>query len=215
MIDKEPINTFLPDSFYLEEDVLKVAKALLGKILVTDFNGQKTAGLIVETEAYRGSDDKASHAFPMKNTNRTKIMFSEGGHSYVYLCYGLHHLFNVVTGPLGTPNAVLIRAIEPLCGIDEMLKRRKLLKVSSKICSGPACLTQALGIDKQWNGFKLTSGHSVWIEDGPRTIPNLEIGKTTRVGVAYAGEDAKLPWRFFLIQNAWVSSYPKTEFISL
>ena len=199
----------LTREFYQNENVLEVAGSLIGKILVTEFEGVTTSGIIVETEAYRGEDDRACHAFPLKKTDRTKTMFLEGGHAYIYLCYGLHHLFNVVTSAEGVPNAILIRALEPISGVDEMLKRRKLSNFSTRISSGPACLSQALGITKAWNAHALSQGKNIWIEEAP--IPKeYEIAATTRVGVDYAGEDALLPWRFYISGNKWVSAYPKS-----
>jgi len=195
--------------FYQNENVLEVAKDLIGKILVTEFEGIKTSGIIVETEAYRGEDDRASHAFPMKKTDRTKTMFLEGGHAYIYLCYGLHHLFNVVTSAEGKPNAVLIRAIQPVLGIEEMLIRRNLARFSTKISAGPACLSQALGITKAWNSHPLSLGKYIWIEEPVQPV-DYQIATTTRVGVDYAGEDALLPWRFYIKGNKWVSAYPKS-----
>jgi len=212
MSDKSRI---LPQSFFMNEDILEVARALLGKILVTEFNGITTSGIIVETEAYRGLDDRASHAYPMKKTERTKTMFLDGGHCYIYLCYGLHHLFNVVAGKEGTPNAVLIRAIEPVLGFEEMMLRRNHTKFSPRLSSGPACVSQALGIDKNWNGHNLTLGESIWVENSCSENNLIKIGASTRIGVDYAGEDAKLPWRFFERENPWVSAYPKAEFITL
>jgi len=195
--------------FYQNENVLEVARSLIGKILVTEFEGVITSGIIVETEAYRGEDDRACHAFPLKKTDRTKTMFLEGGHAYIYLCYGLHHLFNVVTSGEGVPNAILIRALEPVLGVNEMLRRRKLSKFSTRISSGPSCLSQALGITKAWNSHVLSVGKNIWIEEPP--IPmEYEIAATTRVGVDYAGEDALLPWRFYIKGNKWVSAYPKS-----
>ena len=135
-------------SFYLNDDVNKVAKMLLGKRLVTNF-GSITSGIIVETEAYKGQNDKASHAYNMKRTRRTSPMFFDGGISYIYLCYGIHNLFNVVTNKQNFPDAVLVRAIEPQEGIEVMLKRRKLSKLGYNLTSGPGILSKALGITTQ------------------------------------------------------------------
>jgi DNA-3-methyladenine glycosylase len=179
----------IPKKFYLNEDVVEVARDLLGKTLITCIDGITTSGRIVETEAYSGSDDKASHAYPMKLTNRTKTMFLEGGHTYVYLCYGLHNLFNVVTGPEGVPDAVLIRAIEPIDGINQMMLRRKMVDFSTRLSSGPACCSQALGIRKSHNAFSLTEEKEIWIMEEAKPNP-FEILETTRIGVEYAKEDA-------------------------
>jgi DNA-3-methyladenine glycosylase len=198
----------IPKKFYLNEDVVEVARNLLGKTLITCLDGIVTSGRIVETEAYSGSDDKASQAYPMKLTKRTKTMFLEGGHTYVYLCYGLHNLFNVVTGPEGIPDAVLIRSIEPILGINQMMARRKLVKYSTKVSSGPACCSQALGITRSHNEFSLTEEKEIWMMEEANPNP-FEILETTRIGVEYAKEDAKRPWRFLIKKNQWVSSYPK------
>jgi DNA-3-methyladenine glycosylase len=198
----------LNKDFFLQEDVVQAAKSLLGKKIFTRFEGEITGGIIVETEAYRGVDDRASHAFPMKRTLRTETMFMEGGQAYVYLCYGLHHLFNVVTGREGNPDAVLIRAIEPIYGLAEMQKRRGPKIKGIKISSGPACLTMALAIDSSINKTNLCNSDCIWLEEGLQ-VTESEIAETTRVGVGYAGEDANRLWRFYLKNNLWVSSKPK------
>ena len=156
----------LPKSFYARTDVVQVSKDLLGKSLVTNFNGQRTVGKIVETEAYRAPDDKACHAYNNRRTKRTEIMFKEGGCAYVYLCYGIHHLFNVVTGPKDMAHAVLIRGIEPIDGLETMLKRRNQTKLKSNLTAGPGILSKALGISTQHTGLSLLSAKSnIWIED--------------------------------------------------
>jgi len=191
-------------SYYLNEDVLFLAKDLLGKVLYTQVNGKVTAGKITETEAYFGIHDKASHAYGGRRTERTETMYSEGGIAYVYLCYGIHNLFNVVTAGRNQPHAVLIRAIEPLIGMELMEERRHMPVTSPAIASGPGSAAKALGIDRTLNGKDLT-GDEIWIEDhGIRYAPE-EIAATPRVGVAYAKEDAFLPWRFFVIGNRYVS----------
>lgn len=192
----------LSKDYYLQNDVLDISRDLLGKVLVTNFNGLHTSGIIVETEVYRAPDDKASHAYNNRRTKRTETMFAAGGISYVYLCYGLHHLFNVVTGAEGIPHAVLIRAIEPLEGIDHMLQRRKMINLNSKLSAGPAILTQALGITTLNNATDLT-GSQIWIED--RGLPVPKVIATSRIGVAYAQEHAQLPWRFLIKDHKWVS----------
>ena len=118
----------LPFEFYQRSNPVLIAKELLGKSLVTQINGIQTSGIIVETEAYKAPQDKASHAYGMRRTARTKTMFEPGGRAYVYLCYGIHHLFNVVSGPLNMPHAILIRAVEPQSGTEKMLLRRKMKK---------------------------------------------------------------------------------------
>ena len=147
----------LPESFYNRKDVVKIARELLGKILVTEF-GVRTSGIIVETEAYAGITDKASHAYGGRRTGRTEVMYSPGGTAYVYLCYGIHHLFNVVTNIEGIPHAVLIRAIEPVEGIETMLERRGKTKLSPSLTAGPGALSQALGISTALTGTSLQDG---------------------------------------------------------
>ncbi|WAC39972.1 DNA-3-methyladenine glycosylase [Pedobacter sp. SL55] len=193
----------LPLSFYQQEDVVSVAKQLLGKSLFTNINGQLKGGIITETEAYDGVIDKACHAYGGRNTNRTATMFLNGGVTYVYLCYGIHHLLNVVSGKQGNPQAVLIRAIEPTVGVEIMLQRRKMEKLAPRITAGPGALSQALGIDKQLNGKDL-SATEIWIEDA-ETFNDEEIVATTRIGVAYAKEHALWPFRFYIKGNKYVS----------
>jgi len=127
----------LSKSFYTRKDVIKIAKELLGKIIITYFDGELTAARITETEAYNGAVDKASHAYNNKRTKRTEIMYANGGAAYVYLCYGIHHLFNIVTNLNGTPHAILIRSAEPITGIDIMLKRTGKNKLDNTLTSGP------------------------------------------------------------------------------
>lgn len=198
----------LPLSYYLHQDVLFLAKDLLGKVLFTKIDGVETAGIIVETEAYFGTKDKASHAYGGRFTERTKTLYNEGGISHVYLCYGIHHLFNIVTSVAGDPQGVLIRAIEPLIGIEIIESRRNMLLTKPAISSGPGSTTRALGIDKSYNGVALT-GDTIWVEDHGIYYTADAIATTPRVGVAYAKEDALLPWRFFVKGNTYVSK-PKT-----
>ncbi len=192
-----------PD-FYQRQNVVQISRDLLGKVLVTRIAGQKTAGIIVETEAYRGITDRASHAFNARRTNRTKIMYRAGGIAYVYLIYGLHVLFNVITNVEGLPDAVLIRAVEPIEGIDVMLKRRNLKTLKPKVSNGPGKLTEALGITMEFNGFVLT-GEKIWIEERNVLIPQLNISQGKRIGVDYAQADAHRPWRFWIKDNPFVS----------
>lgn len=194
----------LPLSYYLHKDVLFLARDLLGKVLFTQIEGQITAGVIVETEAYFGEIDKASHAYGGRRTNRTEIMYSEGGVSYVYLCYGIHHLFNIVTSVKNEPHAVLIRAIEPLIGKETMEFRRNMPITKSAISSGPGSAAKALGIDKTFNQKDL-GGEEIWVEDHGIRYSENDIAVTPRVGIAYAQEDTFLPWRFFIKGNKYVS----------
>ncbi len=190
--------------FYLRPDVVEISKDLLGKTLNTHINGIITSGLIVEVEAYCGRDDKACHANNNRRTNRTEIMFQNGGAAYVYLCYGIHYLFNVVTNIQGLADAVLVRAVQPIDGVDMMLKRRKMNKVETRITAGPGALSQALGINKTFYGEMLW-GNMIWIEDVGEHVKEENIIAVKRVGVDYAGEDAMRPWRFYIKGNEWVS----------
>ena len=190
----------LPPSFYLRTDVVQVARDLLGKVLVTEFDGRRTAGIITETEAYRAPDDRASHAYNNRRTARTEVMFAEGGHAYVYLCYGIHHLFNVVTATKDTAHAVLIRAIEPLDGLEWMHERRLIKnKTSPALTTGPGALSQALGLSTRWTGQSLLLPDTpVWLEDRGIPVSAEDIAAGKRIGVDYAGECAEWPWRFWL-----------------
>lgn len=183
--------------------MVNVAKQLLGKLLCTNFDGVVTNGIIVETEAYSGNNDKACHANNQNRTRRNQVMFGHGGHAYVYLCYGIHHLFNVVTNKEGSADAVLIRAVEPVEGVEIMLKRRHMKRVEKRLAAGPGVLSQALGIQTNHYGTALNS-NSIWIEEGD-PIGNDQIVSTTRIGVAYAEEDALKLWRFYIKENNWVS----------
>ncbi len=192
----------LQDTFYTQTDVLKIAKELLGKVIVTEIDNIKTSGKIVEVEAYTGINDKASHAYNNKRTDRTKIMYCMGGVAYIYLCYGIHHLFNVVTNSKDIPHAILIRAIEPLDGIKYMLERRNRSTLKTTLTSGPGALSMALGLTTIYTGMSLQS-KEIHIED--RGIIVNDIICNTRVGVSYAQEDALLPYRFYIKNNPYVS----------
>ena len=193
----------LADSFYQRKDVVKIARELLGKVLFTKIDGILTAGMIVETEAYSWKE-KGCHAYGSKKTQRNAVMFEKGGFTYVYLCYGMHHLFNIVTNEPGVAEAVLIRAVEPVQGLDEMLLRRGKLKNKLHLTSGPGKLTKALGIDRKLNG-KFLLDDEVWVEDLQTKISSRNIVASPRIGIDYAGEDALLPWRFTVKGNEWVS----------
>ncbi len=187
----------LPISYYQTNDVVYLAKDLLGKFLITNIEGLVTGGMIVETEAYAGIHDLASHAYGDRKTNRTRVMYREGGVSYIYLCYGIHHLFNVVTGKLDVPHAVLIRGIFPMFGLKTMIKRTGKNKADYTISNGPGKLTKAMGISLLYNGALLTDD-TIWIEDRRIRIDPFNIQATRRIGVDYAGSDAFLPYRFLL-----------------
>lgn len=190
--------------FYLGDNVLDIAKALLGKVICTNIDGRFTSARIVETEAYNGVTDKASHAYGHRNTRRTEVMYRQGGAAYVYLCYGIHHLFNVVTNVKGTPHAVLIRAGEPVAGIPIMLQRTGKLKPGASLTRGPGNVSKALGITTSHTGLQLKKP-TVWIANDGMVIMEDQIKSTPRIGVDYAGEDASLPYRFFIKGNKYVS----------
>ena len=194
----------LPLHFYERSDVCLVAQELLGKVLVTNFDKVLTAGRIVETEAYNGIVDKASHAFNNRRTNRTEIMYGHGGVAYVYLCYGIHHLFNVVTNLQNVPHAVLIRAVEPVKGVPFMLERTGKLKAGFDLTRGPGNVSKALGISVKSTGSSLL-GDEIFIADDGLTIAVKDIIVSARIGVDYAAEDALLPYRFSVRGNKYVS----------
>jgi DNA-3-methyladenine glycosylase len=200
--------TKLPPAFYQQKNVLLIAKELLGKILVTRFNGIETAGRIAEVEAYNGIIDKASHAFGGRRTQRTEVMYTEGGVAYIYLCYGIHHLFNVVTNVKDMPHAVLIRALEPLNGIPAMLKRAGKIKADYTLTKGPGNVSKALGLTTAITGQPL-HGKQLFIADDGYTFPNSHLIVSARIGVDYAGTDALLPYRFYIKGNKYVSGKNK------
>lgn len=191
-------------SFYTREDVVLLARELIGKTLVTNLNGIVTAGRIVETEAYNGIIDKASHAFGNRRTNRTEVMFGKGGVAYVYLCYGIHHLFNIVTNKAETPHAVLIRGVEPIAGTDDMLIRTGKKKLDATLTRGPGNVSKAMGINTLHTGTNL-GGNEIYLLDDGKIYQEGEIGTSPRIGVDYAGDDALLPYRFYVKGNPYVS----------
>lgn len=190
----------LEKHFYLRENVIVVARDLLGKVLCSNIDGCVTKAIITETEAYAGIEDRGSHAYGGRRTPRTEPMFAEGGIAYVYLCYGIHHLFNVVTGRRDNPLAVLVRAGLPLTGVDEMLTRRGRGQADKKLLAGPGSLSRALGIRTELSGTSLAGG-SIWIEDHGIEIADAAIAVGPRVGVDYAAEDAALPYRFVVAEK--------------
>ena len=181
-----------------------IARELLGKILVTHFDGIFTAARITETEAYNGAADKASHAYQNRRTQRTETMFAPGGTAYVYLCYGIHHLFNVVTNKQEIPHAVLIRSAAPLAGIEEMLLRTLKAKADSTLTKGPGNVSRALGIRTAHSGVNLLGDELFIADDGYRLRPS-EVLATRRIGVDYAGVDALLPYRFIVKDSPFIS----------
>lgn len=194
----------LPAEFYQRKDPLRISRELLGKYLVTRVDGEVTAGKIVEVEAYAGEGDRASHAHGGRRTARTEVMFARGGVAYVYLCYGVHQMMNVVTNASGIPHAILIRGVEPAEGTEIMLRRRKMTQVKRSLTAGPGALAQALGIHTHMSGYSLL-GDDIWIEDRGIRIPASGILASPRVGVGYAGEDALLPYRFRVKDSDWTS----------
>lgn len=194
----------LPAAFYHRGNVVAIARELLGKLLVTNFEGRCTAGRIAETEAYNGVLDKASHAYGGRRTKRTETMYAAGGIAYVYLCYGIHHLFNVVTSVSDTPHAVLIRAITPVEGIDTMLARMKKDKLDYAVGRGPGNVSKALGITTTHTGLSLLES-DIYIADDGTVLKPSQIITTPRIGVDYAAEDALLPYRFYIKGNPYVS----------
>lgn len=194
----------LPKEFYTRPDVVQIARDLLGKHVYTNIDGIVTGGMIVETEAYAGENDRACHAHMNRRTQRTEIMYSEGGVAYVYLVYGMYNLFNIITNEKDRADAVLIRAIEPLEGVEEMVLRRGFNSIRPNLTKGPGVTSIALGINKKHYGTDLT-GTTIWLEDKSINLPEQSIATGPRIGIDYAGEDALLPWRFWLKDNKWVS----------
>ncbi len=195
----------LKKEFYLQNDAALLARMLLGKIVVTDFNHQYTAARIVETEAYAGIFDRASHAYNGRRTERTEIMFDEGGIAYVYLCYGIHHMFNIVTNKKNRPDAVLIRGVEPLHGTEWMLSRCNKSKMDASIGRGPGNAGKALGISRQHTGRSLLT-NDFFIADDGFEVNNIMTGK--RIGIDYAGPHALWLYRFFIKDHPQVTRHP-------
>ncbi len=197
----------LPLTFYRRPDVLAIARELMGKVIVTRFNNDETSGRIVECEAYAGQIDNASHATGGRRTNRTEIMYAPGGVAYVYLCYGIHHLFNVVTSVKDQPHAVLIRAVEPISGIPIMLERTGKEKLNNTLTKGPGNVSVALGIRTSNTGMSLRSDE-LFIADDGFEFESSQINTSPRIGVDYAGAHAKWPYRFYVKNNPYVSGRP-------
>ncbi len=185
----------LPVDYYVNEDVLFLARDLIGKVLYTSVDNKICGAIITETEAYAGETDRASHAYGGRRTARTETMYKQGGVAYVYLCYGMYHLFNVVTNKAGVPHAVLIRAVFPYHNTAVILQRRKAKKWHKNLLNGPGKLTLGIGISVKDNATDLT-GNKIWIEDKGINVPEDKIRITPRIGVDYAGSDAQLPYRF-------------------
>lgn len=190
--------------FYRRSNVVSIARELLGKVLVTNFDGLLTTGRITETEAYNGIIDRAAHSWNGRRTQRTEIMYKEGGVAYVYLCYGLHQMFNVVTGKADVPTAILIRALEPMEGIDIMLQRRKKAKLDFTLTRGPGSVGQAMGLHVRHTGMSLLSDE-IYIASDNYKLSKSNIITSQRIGVDYAGEDAGLMYRFYVKGSKYVS----------
>ncbi len=189
----------LPREFYARP-VLSVAKACIGKLLVHRTKQGLTVGRIVETEAYRGPEDRAAHSFGGRRTARTEVMFGPPGYAYVFFVYGMHYQFNIVTTREGAPHAVLVRAVEPMLGVEWMAKRRNLPATSRDLTNGPGKLCQAFAIDKRAYGLDLCASE-LFLADRPRT----RSAASTRIGIDYAGDWAQKPWRFFDPKSRYVS----------
>jgi DNA-3-methyladenine glycosylase len=194
----------LPASFFQGDDVESIASDLLGKVIITHQRGKLTSGRITETEAYKGMEDRACHAFGGRRTPRNEVMYADGGHAYVYICYGIHFLFNVVTNRRDHPDAVLIRSVEPLEGVPVMLSRSGKDSARPNLAAGPGNLTRALGIDMSHNGLKLSSPQLHIADDGFR-LPADGIIATPRIGVESAGADALRLYRYIIGGNRYVS----------
>ena len=192
----------LPAEFFQSSDVVSLAKQLVGYQINTRIDGKLTSGIITETEAYAGQGDKACHAHLGRFTKRTAVMYEPGGLAYIYLCYGIHHLFNIVTNTKGNADAILIRAFEPIDGIEVMQARRNRSNIDKALTSGPGNVSQALGLNKNHNE-KSVSSDIIWFEE--RNTEKVELIETTRIGIDYAEEDAELPWRFHDNSSKFVS----------
>lgn len=193
----------LPRDFYTRANVLTVTRELLGKLLVAPAeDGTRVSGMIVEAEAYRGPEDRASHAYGGRRTNRTETMYGIGGTAYVYFVYGMYNQFNVVTNVQDIPHAILIRALEPVEGI-EMMRQRRQSHADRNLTNGPGKLCIAMGIDRRLDRADLL-GNRVWLEDYQR-IGRSKIASGPRIGIDYAEDWVDKPWRFWIRENIYVS----------
>ncbi len=194
----------LPKEFYTRSDTVEIARELLGKQLFSKFNNTITSGIIVETEAYCGPADRGCHAFNGRYTNRTKVMYEQGGVTYVYLCYGIHYLFNIITNIQNEPHAILIRAIEPKQGIDMMLQRTGRKKFDHSLGAGPGLVSQCFGFNTQHTGLSLISDE-IWLEDAVEKIAKQSIIASARVGMNFEGHYKTVRWRFRIKNSAFTS----------
>jgi DNA-3-methyladenine glycosylase len=186
---------------YADGNPARIARFFLGKVLCVRADDGYAEGMITETEAYGGAEDAACHAHLNRRTTRTEVMFAPGGVAYVYLCYGLHHLFNIITGPRDSPQAVLVRAVRIVAG-SEAVRRRRRGVAEKDWASGPGRVCAALGIGRQHYGHDLAAGGAIWIEDRGIKVPRREITAGPRIGIAYAGDWVHVPWRFVWKQNS-------------
>ncbi len=201
---QKPSGSKIPLSFFQHEDVVQISRDLLGKKLFTLIDGQLCGGIIVETEAYRGPEDRGSHAYNGKRTPRNEMMYGQGGLVYMYICYGIHDMLNIVTGAEGTSHALLIRAIEPTVGIETMRIRRNVFDKDTRLCQGPGALAKAMGLTKLHNGIPITS-EQIWIEEFDIRYGEEEIVAAPRVGMNFDGPYKTIPWRFYVKGNKFVS----------
>ena len=193
----------LPRDFYTRTNVLSVARDLLGKLLVVpDEKGKRLSGKIVEVEAYRGPEDRASHAYGGRRTKRTETMYQTGGMAYVYFVYGMYNQFNVVTNVADIPHAILVRGLEPVEGI-EVMRERRHSHPDRNLTNGPGKLCAAMGIDRKLDKADLL-GDEVWIEEFEKVAAS-KISKGPRIGIDYAEAWIEKPWRFWIKGNEWVS----------
>ena len=194
----------LDAKLFLRTDTLAVAREMLGKLLVVaDEHGERVSGMIVEVEAYCGIEDRGAHSYGGRRTARNEVTYGPGGHAYVFFIYGMYYQLNFVLGPVEHPHVLLIRAVEPVEGIDVMRERRAQMK-DTNLTSGPGKLCIALNIDRSLNGEDLVEGDKIWVEEY-RAFSREEIAVGKRIGIDYAGEDAHLPWRFWVKGNPYVS----------
>lgn len=184
----------LPLSYFQHNDPVFIARDLIGKLILRQIDGQIVGGIIIETEAYKGPEDRACHAYNSRRTPRTEVMYKLGGCCYIYQCYGLHFMLNIVSGPLDHPHAILIRSFFPVYGLGYIQAQRGTNIPPVRLAAGPGCVAQALGLNKTHNALKLTT--EIWVED--RNLPLPEIQVSPRIGIDYAGEHRNLPWRFYI-----------------
>lgn len=194
----------LPQSYFLNEDVVFLARDLVGKYLFVNTEETLTGGIIVETEAYRGPDDVGAHAYNHRRTSRNDIMYSDGGVVYMYICYGIHDMLNIVTAPENIPHAILIRAIQPTEGLAIMRERRKVRNEDTRLCRGPGALAKALALKKIHNGISLQE-NEIWIEDRGLKYADEDVVAGPRIGLNISEPYKSIPWRFYVKGDPHVS----------